>query len=76
MLCRQKLLHAASNLGWVDVLPPEGLNVYSILRRGHLVVTQAALSDLVTRLQTPIFRGPLDRARWRAAEEARLAASA
>jgi len=65
-------MNAASNLGWVDILPPEGLNVYSILRRGHLIVTQKALADLVIRFQTPIFRGPLDRARWAAETGAKL----
>jgi hypothetical protein len=52
------------------------LNVYSILRRGHLMVTQEALAALVTRFQTPIFRGPLDRARWAAAMEGQAAAIA
>lgn len=60
---------AASNLGWVNVLPPENVNVYSILQQGHLIVTQDALADIITRLQTPIFRGPIDRARWKAEQE-------
>ena len=63
---------AASNLGWVNVLPPENVNVYSILQQGHLIVSQDALSDIIARLQMPIFRGPIDRARWRAEQEKAL----
>ena len=53
----------------MNVLPPENVNVYSILQQGHLIVSQDALSDIITRLQTPIFRGPIDRARWEAQQE-------
>lgn len=54
-------------------MPPENVNVYSILQQGHLLISQDALQDIVAKLHTPIFRGPIDRARW-AAEQARLAA--
>lgn len=55
---------AAANLHWVDVLPQEGLNVYSILRSSHLLVTRDALEALLARLRLPVFRGELDRAAW------------
>lgn len=73
MLCRLDVRRAASNLGWVNVLPPENVNVYSILQQGHLIVSQDALSDIITKLHTPIFRGPIDRARWKAKQEKLLA---
>lgn len=60
---------AASNLGWVNVLPPENVNVYSILQKGHLIVSRDALDDIIARLHMPIFRGPIDRARWKALQE-------
>lgn len=63
---------ATSNLPWVDVLPSEGLNVYSILRRTHLLLTQEGLQALLSRLRTPIFRGPLDRRRWEALQNGEL----
>ena len=72
MHCRTGVRRAASNLGWVNVLPPENVNVYSILQQGHLIVSQDALSDIIERLHTPIFRGPLDRARWRAEQDKAL----
>ena len=56
-LCRREGLRlAASNLPWVDVLPQEGANVYSILQRDQLVLSRAALEALVARLQRPIKR--------------------
>ena len=36
-LSRLALRRAAANLPWVDVLPQEGANVYSILQRDILV---------------------------------------
>ncbi|MBM3517073.1 MAG: 50S ribosomal protein L4, partial [Alphaproteobacteria bacterium] len=33
-----------------DVLPPQGLNVYDVLRRDRLVLTTAALAQLAVRL--------------------------
>ncbi|KAK9846516.1 hypothetical protein WJX81_005775 [Elliptochloris bilobata] len=45
---------AASNLPWVDVLPAEGANVYSILQRDQLVLSRAALDALVARLHSPV----------------------
>jgi len=50
------VLKASSNLAWVDVLPVAGVNVYSILQRDYLMVSQAALPGLVDRATRPIRR--------------------
>jgi large subunit ribosomal protein L4 len=42
---------AARNLPQVDVLPQQGANVYDILRRDTLVLTQAAVEHLEARLK-------------------------
>ena len=42
---------AARNLPKVDVLPQQGANVYDILRRDTLVLTQAAVEKLEARLK-------------------------
>ncbi|HLY55053.1 MAG TPA: 50S ribosomal protein L4 [Stellaceae bacterium] len=42
---------AARNLPHVDVLPQRGANVYDILRRDTLVLTQAAVAELEARLK-------------------------
>lgn len=41
---------SARNLTTVTLLPPEGLNVYDVLRRRNLVLTQAAVDAVTTRL--------------------------
>jgi large subunit ribosomal protein L4 len=46
----EKLELAARNLPRVDVLRPEGLNVYDVLRRERLVVTRDALAAIHARL--------------------------
>jgi large subunit ribosomal protein L4 len=42
---------AARNIPNVDVLPIQGINVYDILRRHHLVLTKAALEALEARFK-------------------------
>ena len=42
---------AIANIPHVDLLPQEGANVYDILRRDTLVLTQAAAAKLVERLR-------------------------
>jgi large subunit ribosomal protein L4 len=42
---------AARNIPNVDVLPVQGINVYDILRRQHLVLTKAALEALEARFK-------------------------
>lgn len=42
---------AIRNLPKFDVLPQQGANVYDILRREHLVLTEAGLADLQERLK-------------------------
>jgi large subunit ribosomal protein L4 len=42
---------SARNLQKVTVLPPEGLNVYDVLRHRHLVLTKAAVEAVTTRLR-------------------------
>jgi len=41
---------AAKNIGGLDVLPSRGANVYDILRHKQLVLTRAAVDQLVDRL--------------------------
>ena len=50
----ESLKRSTSNLRSVDTIDQIGLNVYSILRRRHLVVSRAALSDLTARLSVPL----------------------
>jgi large subunit ribosomal protein L4 len=45
------LRRVMGNIPHVDVLPVEGANVYSILRRKHLVLDKAAAEQLQGRLQ-------------------------
>lgn len=33
------------------------------------MISQDALQDIIAKLHTPIFRGPLDRARWAASQQ-------
>lgn len=40
---------AAANLGSIDVLPAQGLNVYDVLRRDTLVLTKAAVEKINAR---------------------------
>jgi large subunit ribosomal protein L4 len=42
---------AARNLGMIDVLPVQGINVYDILRRDKLVLTKAAIEALEARFK-------------------------
>ena len=46
----ENVVRSARNLSSVTVLPPEGVNVYDILNRGHIVVTKDAASALAERL--------------------------
>ncbi len=48
-----KLHLAIRNLKTFDVLPPEGVNLESVLRRKHLVLTTAAAKALETALSRP-----------------------
>jgi large subunit ribosomal protein L4 len=41
---------SARNLGGVTVLAPEGVNVYDVLLRKHLVLTRSAVDTLTARL--------------------------
>jgi large subunit ribosomal protein L4 len=47
----ENFARAASNIIGVDVLPSQGANVRDILRRDTLVLTQAAVANLVERLK-------------------------
>ncbi len=47
----QNLRLAAGNIGHVDVLPVQGINVYDILRRRTLVLTKAAVEALEARFK-------------------------
>jgi len=46
----ENIARSASNLQSVTVVPPEGVNVYDVLHRGHIVVTKDAASALAERL--------------------------
>jgi len=50
------LRRSINNLPWVDALPQEGANVYSILQRDFLAMTERAAYSLISRLRTPIRR--------------------
>jgi large subunit ribosomal protein L4 len=43
--------NAARNIPNIDVLPVQGINVYDIMRRGHLVLTKAAVEALEARFR-------------------------
>ncbi|TDQ66551.1 large subunit ribosomal protein L4 [Maritalea mobilis] len=45
----QNFALAARNIGHIDVLPSQGINVYDILRRTKLVLTKDALESLEAR---------------------------
>lgn len=45
---------AANNLPWIDVLESKGLNVYSILQRDVLVLTEASANAVAARLAAPL----------------------
>jgi len=47
----ESFARAARNIPLVDVLPQQGANVYDILRRDTLVLTQAAVEHLEARLK-------------------------
>ena len=49
-MCRLALRRAAANLPWVDVLPQEGANVYSILQRDILVRQHVTCDSLAVLL--------------------------
>lgn len=53
---RKELVQATSNLRNVEVLPAQGANVYSILRRQTLVASIDGIRDLEGRLLRPIKR--------------------
>lgn len=47
----ENLARAAKNIPNLDVLPQQGINVYDIIRREHLVLTKAAVENLESRLK-------------------------
>jgi large subunit ribosomal protein L4 len=50
-LANDKLRLSARNLPGHSVLPPEGVNVYDVLRHEHLVLTKSAAQALEARLK-------------------------
>ncbi len=48
----EKLRLSARNLQNYSVLPPEGVNLYDLLRHEHLVLTQSAAEALIARCET------------------------
>ena len=46
----ENLVRAARNIAGFDVLPPQGANVYDILRRDTLLLTKTAVEQLEARL--------------------------
>ena len=46
----EKLERSARNLSAVTTLPPEGLNVFDVLRRRNIVLTRAAVDAVTARL--------------------------
>jgi Ribosomal protein L4/L1 family len=55
---RANLRLASGNLPWVDVLPAVGANVYSILQRDYLLMSQDAVAALSERSSRFIHRKP------------------
>ncbi|ONI09873.1 hypothetical protein PRUPE_4G015300 [Prunus persica] len=53
---KKLLLLATQNLHYVNVLPAVGLNVNSILQHDTLVMSRAAVNEIVERMHTPIKR--------------------
>ena len=47
----ENFARAARNIEKIDVLPVQGINVYDILRRDHLVLTKAAIDSLEERFK-------------------------
>ena len=47
----ENFARAARNIDKIDVLPVQGINVYDILRRDHLVLTKAAIDSLEERFK-------------------------
>ena len=47
----ENFARAARNIEKIDVLPVQGINVYDILRRDHLVLTKAAIDRLEERFK-------------------------
>jgi len=47
----EKLRLSARNLDKSQYLPPEGVNLYDVLRYEHLILTKSAVSALTTRFQ-------------------------
>lgn len=47
----ENFARAARNIEKIDVLPVQGINVYDILRRDHLVLTKAAIECLEERFK-------------------------
>lgn len=54
LMHRETLRRACANLFKVDALPVPGLNVYSILQRDQLIMTQPAVEAAVHWLSRPI----------------------
>jgi large subunit ribosomal protein L4 len=52
----EPLCRATANLHYINVLPAEGLNVYSILQHDTLVMTLGAIRKIEDRLHKPINR--------------------
>lgn len=52
--CSDVMRQCTSNLAWVGCVPAIGLNVYSILQRDHLVITQRAVELVTERMRRPI----------------------
>jgi large subunit ribosomal protein L4 len=50
----EKLKLSARNLSDCRFLPPEGLNVYDILKHDHLVITKKAILDVQERLDQSV----------------------
>jgi len=52
----EALRRAGRNLEGIEIIPALGANVYSILRRDVLLITEAAAAAIAERLRTPVNR--------------------
>jgi large subunit ribosomal protein L4 len=50
-IVNESFKRAVSNIPYMDVLPQQGINVYDIMRRDILVLTEAAIHSLEERLK-------------------------
>jgi len=54
-IVNENLEKAAANIGYVDAMTQESVNVYDLISRNSLVITRDALEKLTTRVQSTLL---------------------